>query len=70
MTVKKDHPSGRAVPLAMSLADRFAAFSLLTVAAFAVYVQVVRCSYVSKLPTGIRRPVRARLIAGAQLKDH
>ena len=39
----------------------------LTVAAFAVYVQSVKCSYESKLPTSIRRPVRAWLIVYAQI---
>ena len=33
-----------------------------------VYVQIVICPSVSKLPTGIRRSVRAWLIAGAQIK--
>jgi hypothetical protein len=38
----------------MSHADRFAnAERLLTVAAFAVYSQPVKCSFVSKLPTSI-----------------
>ena len=41
---------------------------LLAVAAFAVYVQPVKCSFVSKLPTSIRRPVRAWLIANAQIR--
>ena len=41
----------------------------LTVAAFAVYVQSVKCSYESKLPTSIRRPVRAWLIVYAQIED-
>ena len=36
---------------------------LLTVAAFAVYGQYAKYSYVSKLPTSIRRPARAWLIA-------
>ena len=54
---------------AMIHADRFAnAERLLTVAAFAVYSQPVKCSFVSKLPTSIRRPVRAWLIANAQIR--
>ena len=53
---------------AMSHADRFAnAERLLTVAAFAVYSQPVKCSFVSKLPTSIRRSVCAWLIANAQI---
>ena len=57
----------------MSHADRLAnAGRLLSsagnvaVAAFAVYSQVVKCSFMSKLPTSIRRPVCAWLIANAQ----
>ena len=41
---------------------------LLAVAAFAVYRQPVKCSFVSKLPTSIRRPVCAWLIAIAQIQ--
>ena len=40
---------------------------LLVVAAFAVYIQPVNCSFVSKLPTSIRRPVCAWLIAYAHI---
>ncbi len=50
------------VVYAISPADKFAAF--------AVYAQNGKYSYVSKLPTSICHSVRAWLIACAQLKDH
>ena len=40
-------------------ADSSISFGDAAVAAFAVYIQSVKCSFVSKLPTSIRRPVCA-----------
>ena len=52
---------------AMIHGDSSISFGDAAVTAFAVYSQSVKCSFVSKLSTSIRRPVCAWLIADAQI---